>query len=118
MESIKRPEPTETKATLPRREFINRTAIGFASLGFISGCVTQSLESSDSRSANRVDLVIGQRGLADGRFQKPRALAISPSDHLCEIENAARVPAFEPNAKFLCGLKTPKVAQGTTTGAT
>ena len=118
MESIKRPEPTETKATLPRREFINRTAIGFASLGFISGCVTQSLESSDSRSASRVDLVIGQRGLADGRFQKPRALAISPSDQLFVIDKTARVQAFDPNGKFLCGWKTPQWANGKPTGAT
>ncbi|MFM7516491.1 MAG: hypothetical protein ACKO3V_06085 [Pirellula sp.] len=118
MESIKRPETTETKAILPRREFVNRSTIGFASLGFISGCVPQLLESSDSRSASRVDLVIGQRGLADGRFQKPRALAISPSDHLFVIDKTARVQAFDAEGKFLSGWKTPQWANGKPTGTT
>ncbi|MFM8398428.1 MAG: hypothetical protein ACKOAH_11425, partial [Pirellula sp.] len=85
---------------------------------FISGCVPQSLESSDSRSASRVDLVIGQRGLADGRFQKPRALAISPSDHLFVIDKTARVQAFDAEGKFLCGWKTPQWANGKPTGTT
>jgi len=118
MESMTHQELIETQAALPRREFLGRTALGFASLGFLGGCVSEPIDSSGSKTASRVDLVIGQRGLADGRFQKPRALAISPDDVLFVIDKTARVQAFGADGKFLCGWKTPHWANGKPTGAT
>ncbi|MFN7626213.1 MAG: hypothetical protein ACK5PZ_05230, partial [Pirellula sp.] len=64
------------------------------------------------------DLIIGQRGLADGRFQKPRAMAISPNDEIYVIDKTARVQVFNTSGKFLRGWETPESANGKPTGAT
>jgi len=63
------------------------------------------------------DLIIGQRGLADGRFQKPRALAISPNDEIFTIDKTARVQVFDAQGTFLRGWKVPDAANGKPTGA-
>jgi len=118
MESNSRPEVPRTNTILPRREFLHRVAVGAVGSVCLSGCVPANIDSTEQLAASSVDLVIGQRGLADGRFQKPRALAISPNDQLFVIDKTARVQAFDTNGKFLCGWKTPQWANGKPTGAT
>lgn len=77
------------------------------------GCI-----SNPGTVGNSGDLIIGQRGLADGRFQKPRAMAISPTDEIYVIDKTARVQVFNTSGKFLRGWKTPESANGKPTGAT
>jgi sugar lactone lactonase YvrE len=106
------------QGTLFRRDFLQRACIGVAGTISLSGCVPAISESVHSSNTSSSDAVIGQRGLADGRFQKPRAMAISPDDQLFVIDKTARVQAFDPDGKFVCGWKTPRWANGKPTGAT
>ena len=112
---------------LSRREFlrcVERLGVGMLAGGFVSstlssvGCVSSTRNGSDARTASRTDLVFGQRGLSDGRFQKPRAMAISPKDEIYVIDKTARVQVFDANGVFLRGWKTPEAAHGKPTGAT
>lgn len=64
------------------------------------------------------DLMIGKRGLAEGRFQKPRVLAISPQDEIYCIDKTSRVQVFDSSGVYLRGWKTPQGANGKPTGAT
>jgi hypothetical protein len=122
MECMQRNDPillNPSDRTVCRRRFLQSATAGLASSLGLGGCVPSSLDSDASPlPSSRVDLIIGQRGLADGRFQKPRALAISPNDELYVIDKTARVQAFDANGKFLRGWKTPQWANGKPTGMT
>jgi hypothetical protein len=122
MASFPHPDPHEPSTRLHRRAFLHRaTALVASSItgsACLTGCVPSSLESAGNLNASRCDLVIGQRGLADGRFQKPRAMAISPNDEVFVVDKTARVQAFDADGQFLCGWKTPQWANGKPTGAT
>ena len=122
MECMQRNDPlllNPSNRTVCRRGFLQSAAAGLAGSLYLGGCVPTTLESDTSPlPSSRVDLIIGQRGLADGRFQKPRALAISPNDELYVIDKTARVQAFDSNGKFLRGWKTPQWANGKPTGMT
>lgn len=74
-----------------------------------------------SRSAISVpsvapDLIIGQRGLADGRFHKPRAIAIDASDTLYVVDKTGRIQKFDNEGKFILGWRTPAIDSGKPTG--
>ncbi|MFN6399680.1 MAG: hypothetical protein ACK449_07275 [Planctomycetota bacterium] len=121
MESFLNPDPLEPNTRLQRRAFLSRASSSIASClagsVCLSGCLPGTAEPNVHPSKYRCDLVIGQRGLADGRFQKPRAMAIGPNDEVFVIDKTARVQAFDSNGKFLCGWKTPQWANGKPTGA-
>lgn len=118
MNSMPRMDQPEQKLSRTRREFLQGGLAGVAGTVLIGGCVPTGENTTIGIQASPVDLVLGQRGLADGRFQKPRALAISPSDQVFVIDKTARVQAFDTEGKFLCGWKTPQWANGKPTGAT
>lgn len=86
-------------------------------LPIFQGCTTRTL-GPQSDTASSADLVIGQRGLADGRFQKPRVVAISPADEIYTIDKTSRVQVFDTAGNFLRGWKTPQGNNGKPTGAT
>jgi DNA-binding beta-propeller fold protein YncE len=86
-------------------------------LPIFQGCTSRTLN-AQSDAASAADLVIGQRGLADGRFQKPRVVAISPADEIYTIDKTSRVQVFDTAGKFLRGWKTPQGNNGKPTGAT
>jgi DNA-binding beta-propeller fold protein YncE len=94
------------------RSISRRHALALAASAFFSGCVANRTSNLGSP-----DLVIGQRGLADGRFQKPRVLAISPSDEVFVIDKTARIQVFNLDGEFLRGWKTPDGTNGKPTGA-
>ncbi|RMF42788.1 MAG: hypothetical protein D6753_06635 [Planctomycetota bacterium] len=62
------------------------------------------------------DLVWGRRGLANGRFLKPRAIAVSPEDELYIVDMTGRIQVFTPDGEFLRGWRTPEIKQGKPTG--
>ncbi len=99
--------PNNPSPGLGRRQFL--TLLGSAAC---AGCVAGRAVDGDAS-----DLIFGQRGMADGRFQKPRAMAISPSDEIFVIDKTARVQVFDTSGKFLRGWKTPEGANGKPTGA-
>ena len=94
--------------SLDRRRFLAIAAA--ASLG--TGCILRPRTDRET-----VDLIIGQRGMADGRFQKPRALTIGTNDDVYVIDKTARIQAFDPNGSFLRGWTAPDAANGKPTGA-
>jgi DNA-binding beta-propeller fold protein YncE len=95
-----------TSAVFDRRHFLALAA------AFCTGCVP-----GRGTDASATDLVIGQRGMADGRFQKPRALAVGLQDELFVIDKTARIQVFDAQGTFLRGWKAPEAANGKPTGA-
>lgn len=63
-----------------------------------------------------LDEVWGRRGLADGRFQKPRAIAVDAQDRLYVVDMTARIQVFTAEGKFLRGWSTPVHVAGRPTG--
>ena len=67
----------------------------------LSGCLY------DADSIGRFDIVWGRRGISDGRFQKPRAMAIDDNDHIYVVDMTARIQVFDVDGNFLRSWKTP-----------
>jgi len=67
-------------------------------------------------SAGRVDAVWGRRGISDGRFQKPRAMAIDDQDRLFVVDMTARIQVFTAEGEFLYGWQTPDHSVGKPSG--
>lgn len=67
-------------------------------------------------SMPKPELVIGQRGQSDGRFQKPRAIAIDSRDQIYVIDFTGRIQKFDPSGKFVRGWRTPQIETGKPSG--
>ncbi len=76
-----------------------------------NGCARQAAE--DQEGSN---LIFGKLGMSDGRFQKPRAIAIDDNDQLYIVDKTGRIQVFDSEGKFLRGWKTPETANGKPTG--
>jgi sugar lactone lactonase YvrE len=63
-----------------------------------------------------VDAVWGSRGIADGQFEKPRAMAIDAADRLYIVDMTARIQVFDADGHFLRGWQTPASENGRPTG--
>ena len=75
-----------------------------------SGCIDQG------PSQGYLEKVWGRRGLADGRLQKPRAIAIDKDDQLYIVDMTARIQVFDAEGKFLRSWQTPLFANGKPSG--
>ena len=107
--------------SLNRRDFLthlSKNSIALASLGvastlgFSSGCTPPN--EPDLRFPP--ELILGQRGLSDGRFQKPRAIAINSNDEIFVIDKTGRIQMFDDAGKFIRGWATPAIDNGKPTG--
>lgn len=112
-------------AKLSRRE-----AIGILGAGLVagsSGCKNRtSIQSSESktpeelleeaRSTTAPDVVWGRIGLADGRFQKPRAMTIDAKGNIYVVDKTGRIQVFDPNGEFQHLWHTPAIETGKPTG--
>lgn len=67
-------------------------------------------------SLRKPDLIWGRQGLSDGRFTKPRAMAIDSKDTIFIVDMTGRIQAFDRDGKFLRGWRTPEFANGRPTG--
>jgi sugar lactone lactonase YvrE len=116
------PRPSGIENELPsRRDFLCSATrifglgvpmVAFPCLAFQSGC-------TGSRKRNTIelpDLVIGQRGLSDGRFQKPRAIAIDANDMIYVVDKTGRIQKFDESGKFVLHWRTPAIDSGKPTG--
>lgn len=90
-----------------------RTALaaGFSALALSSsGCVPQT---DGQRTPN---LVWGQMGFSEGRFQKARAITISPIDEMYIVDKMGRIQIFDTDGKYKRSWSTPMVEQGKPVG--
>jgi sugar lactone lactonase YvrE len=70
----------------------------------------------DPGSLGRLEKVWGRRGISNGRFQKPRALAIDREDRLYVVDMTARIQVFTPEGEFIRSWQTPEHTAGRPTG--
>ena len=87
---------------------------GLVVLGWIavttSGCTGASALSSEP------DKSWGRHGISDGRFTKPRAIAIDASDRLYVVDMTARIQVFDADGNYLRHWQTPDHKNGCPTG--
>ncbi|QDV14904.1 NHL repeat protein [Rosistilla oblonga] len=95
-----------------RRKFVGQlAAIASAAVALpVAGCI------DPPGASGAVDLVWGRRGLSEGRFQKPRAIAIDAEDQLYIVDTTGRIQVFSADGEYLRGWKTPDVTNGRPTG--
>ncbi|OHB86100.1 MAG: hypothetical protein A2V98_26105 [Planctomycetes bacterium RBG_16_64_12] len=70
----------------------------------------------DGNTMGRLEMVWGRRGVSDGRFQKPRAMAIDDQDRIYVVDMTARIQVFDTRGRFLHGWRTPAKEAGKPTG--
>jgi sugar lactone lactonase YvrE len=70
----------------------------------------------ESYSVGRLEKVWGRRGISEGRFQKPRAIAIDAQDRLYIVDMTARIQVFDCEGNFLRAWQTPVHTAGRPTG--
>ncbi len=70
----------------------------------------------DSSSLGQFERIWGSRGISDGRFQKPRAMAIDGEDRIYVVDMTARIQVFARDGRFLRGWSTPDHEFGKPTG--
>ena len=95
---------------LDRRDFLRRVGFttGLACLG-ATGCVPVG-------QGPLPDLVWGRRGIAEGRFVKPRAITIDRDDLLYIVDTTGRIQVFDTEGELQRYWQTPKTANGRPTG--
>jgi len=93
-----------------RRGFLRQT-IRFSSLSLatLSGCVAGGV-------THETELIWGRRGMSDGRFLKPRAIAIDPQDQLYIVDTTGRIQVFDAEGNRKRGWQTPQTENGRPTG--
>jgi DNA-binding beta-propeller fold protein YncE len=103
--------------TTSRRRFMSSICTSVAA-GYATVAVGALGCSTDKKGPQfKTDLVVGQRGLSEGRFQKPRAIAIDPkTQQLYVIDKTARIQVFDADGVYLRGWETPMIEQGKPTG--
>lgn len=66
-----------------------------------SGCIERT------PAASEAVLAWGKLGLGEGRFQKPRAIAIDADNQLYIVDMTARIQVFDADGNYLRGWQTP-----------
>ena len=64
-------------------------------LVLVSGC------GMNPHNIGRPQAVWGRRGISDGRFQRPRAIAIDRKDRIYVVDKTARIQVFDTSGTFL-----------------
>ena len=80
------------------------------SLCWLTGC------DQDKTQIGQLELVWGERGVSQGKLQKPRAMAIDERDEIYIVDMTARIQVFDGDGKFLRGWQTPEHENGRPTG--
>ena len=104
---------TMNRMTTNRNNF-ELGALSLALIVFIfslSGCIESPEASHDVK-------VWGSRGLGEGRFHKPRAVAIDKQQRLYVVDMTGRVQVFDKDQQFVTSWRTPEVKMGKPCGLT
>jgi DNA-binding beta-propeller fold protein YncE len=94
---------------IERRSFLTRL-LGTPVLATLGGC------DEDRTSKGRLRAVWGRAGVSDGRFNKPRAMAIDADDLIYIVDITARIQVFTTAGEFVRGWQTPVHVNGRPTG--
>ncbi|MDD4267807.1 MAG: hypothetical protein GXY25_05435 [Pirellulaceae bacterium] len=89
-------------------------AIVVAALAVLVACLGCEPESAESFAS--FERIWGSRGITDGRFQKPRAIAIDAEDRVYVVDMTARIQVFQSDGRFLRAWSTPDHQFGKPTG--
>lgn len=89
------------------------TAVGATAMATAAGCVPGVVGGA---AAGRVNLVWGRRGESDGRFLKPRAIAIDPGDNLYIVDTTGRIQKFDVDGNHQLTWTMPETTNGRPTG--
>ncbi len=98
---------------LPSRRIDRRhclAAAGCAALAGMAGC------RPSHAGPPRVDKVWGRRGISEGRFQRPRAIAVDKKDRLYIVDMTGRIQVFDAEGRFLRYWRTPAIERGKPVG--
>jgi DNA-binding beta-propeller fold protein YncE len=94
---------------------LRRCGLGFLllTLGCVAGCSRPDSNGVEIRSSifSKVE-VIGGRGSALGRFNKPRSVAVDRNDNLYVVDMTGRVQKFSPQGAFLLSWQLPQTDLG------
>ena len=101
--------PIEPMST-SRRSFLSAAALAGAG-ALLSGCTGTSDE-----PAGQPEAVWGRRGLAPGRLNKPRAIAIDKEDLLYIVDFTPRIQVFTGDGKLVRGWQPPDSTNGRPSG--
>ena len=74
-------------------------------LAVFSGC-------QDVVPTSKDVVIYGKRGLGDGRFQKPRAVAIDEKNQIFTVDMTARIQVHTADGEFLRSWRTPAFKNG------
>ncbi|MEM9644950.1 MAG: 6-bladed beta-propeller [Planctomycetota bacterium] len=80
------------------------------------GSVLQTLGCVSLPKTSVPDLIWGRHGTSDGRFVKPRAIAIDRSDQLYICDTTGRIQVFDTDGNFQRVWVMPETANGRPTG--
>ena len=92
--------------------FNRRRFVGLAGVGLVSGCG----RGDGNSGTGELDKVWGSRGIFDGQFQKPRAIAIDDRDQLYIVDMTGRIQVFDPDGQHLRSWRTPEIKHGKPSG--
>lgn len=85
------------------------STLGAIGCSLLTGCVPVG-------DGSQPDLVWGRRGQSDGRFLKPRAIAIDRTDQLYIVDTTGRIQVFDADGNLQQYWRTPETANGRPTG--
>ncbi len=88
---------------------LHRRDLLLGGLAVTAGCVPTT-------AGSPVDLIWGRRGWSDGRFLKPRAIAIDAADRLSIVDTTGRIQVFDIDGHHRQTFSTPQTANGRPTG--
>jgi len=69
-----------------------------------------------SQPSGHPQAIWGRRGVSDGLFEKPRAVAISPDQRLYIVDMTARIQVFDVDGNFLHAWQIPQFYRGRPSG--
>jgi len=87
-----------------------RVFLIIGAISLVSGCLAPLPPSTEP------ELVWGRRGISDGLFEKPRAVAISPDQQLYIVDMTARIQVFDLDGTFIRSWQIPEFYRGRPSG--
>lgn len=97
---------------ISRRRWLQGVSLLAVGIPSLSGCI------GASAAPGEPELVWGRRGISEGRFLKPRAIAIDKKDQLYIVDTTGRIQVFTADGEFLHSWKMPQTENGRPTGLT
>ncbi len=90
--------------------------LGVLLLAAVVFCCVSLMLAVGSAEWQKPEAVWGRRGVGDGRFQRPRAIAVDLDDRIFVVDKTARIQVFDTDGNFIRGWRTPARETGKPTG--